>query len=285
MRRDAALFALCLALSACSAPAGPTQGTEEPTPIVARLVATASGDPGGPAPAGDPAAPGPRGEEGGGGAKAGFVLRSPAVTDGGTLPKEYTGDGDSATLPLEWDGAPEGTASYAVIMHHIPPEGPTKWYWVLYGIPLTTRSLPRNVRGIGVLGNNSVNGRTEYAPPHSKGPGPKTYVYTVYALSAAPNLGVPPEKVSRDVLLAAMKDRILAAAELRVVYSRGGSAGGTSDSTGGGVSAMAGASSGILLLAGNTLIKVDGETLTIVKTLDLPPSRPEDRPREGEKGE
>ena len=149
-----------------------------------------------------------------------FVLSSSEVAVGGTLPKEFTGDGTGATLPLAWSGAPAGTRNYAVIMHHTDPRGVAKWYWVLYDIPAEIRGLPGNVRGIGTLGSNSVNGRREYAPPHSKGPGPKEYVYTVYALTAAPQPGVPPEKVTRDVLLAAMKDRTLATAELRVVYSR-----------------------------------------------------------------
>ncbi|MCX6929764.1 MAG: hypothetical protein NT154_42105 [Verrucomicrobia bacterium] len=149
-----------------------------------------------------------------------FALRSPAVADGGPLPMEYTGDGASATLPLEWSGAPASTKSYAVIMHHIDPEGKTKWYWVLYNLPSSTQSLAKNVKNVGTLGNNSVNGRTEYAPPHSKGPGPKTYVYTVYALSAPVKLEVPSAQVSREILLAAMKDTVLATAELRVVYSR-----------------------------------------------------------------
>jgi hypothetical protein len=35
-------------------------------------------------------------------------------------------------------------------------------------------------------------------------------------------LTVPPSKVNRDVLLAAMKDRILGSAELKVVYARSG---------------------------------------------------------------
>ena len=74
--------------------------------------------------------------------------------------------------------------------------------------------------GIGIVGNNSVNGRMEYAPPHSKGPGPKTYVFTVYALSAPVTLDVAPSEVNREALLAAMQDRILATAELKVVYSR-----------------------------------------------------------------
>jgi hypothetical protein len=107
-------------------------------------------------------------------------------------------------------------------MHHIPGPGDVKWYWVLYNIPPDVHSLPKNVKGVGTLGNNSVNGRSGYAPPHSKGPGAKTYVLTVYALSAAPELNVPPEQVDRETLLAAIKDRTLASAELKVVYDRTG---------------------------------------------------------------
>ena len=149
-----------------------------------------------------------------------FILRSPAVSNGGMLPVEYTGDGDGATIPLEWAGAPPSTKSYALIMHHQAPDK-TKRYWILYNIPASVRKLPRNVKGVGTQGNNSVNGHVEYAPPHSKGPGPKTYVYTVYALSDMIQPGVPPEQVDRDALLSAMQGRVLATAEMKVVYSRG----------------------------------------------------------------
>ncbi len=157
-----------------------------------------------------------------------FVLSSPQVKAGGTLPVEFTGDGDSATLPLEWTGAPAETKSYAIIMHHEAPDM-TKWYWTLYNIPAEVHSLPRNVQGVGTLGNNSVNRRREYAPPHSKGPGAKTYIYTVYALSAVPQITVPPADVNREVLLAAMMDKILATAELSVVYTRPGDGTGPED--------------------------------------------------------
>jgi len=152
----------------------------------------------------------------------GFVLQSPEVVAGGALPKDYTGDGTSATLPLEWRGAPAGTTSYVLIMHHIDPQGIAKWYWTLYNIPANVQSLPKNVRGIGTLGNNSINDRVGYAPPHSKGPGAKTYVYTLYALAAPLQLSIAPEQVTRAVLLAAMKGHILGSAELPVVYTRSG---------------------------------------------------------------
>ena len=150
-----------------------------------------------------------------------FVLRSSAVKDDGVLPKGYTGDGDSISPPLEWSGAPPETKSYAVIMHHNAPDM-LKWYWVLYNIPTDVTNLPKNVKSIGTVGNNSVNNRGGYAPPHSKGPGAKTYILMVYALSAPPQITVSPSEVSRDVLLAAMKDKILASAELDVTYTRSG---------------------------------------------------------------
>jgi phosphatidylethanolamine-binding protein (PEBP) family uncharacterized protein len=149
-----------------------------------------------------------------------FVLRSPAVTGDGALPVEYTGDGTGATPPLEWSGEPAGTKSFAVLMHHLAPEGVTKWYWTLYNIPLTVHALPKNVQGVGTLGNNSVNDRVGYAPPHSKGPGPKIYILTVYALSAPVQISVPATEVNREVLLAAMKPVLLGSAELKVVYDR-----------------------------------------------------------------
>ena len=151
-----------------------------------------------------------------------FVLRSPEVIDGGTLPEDFTGDGSASTLPLEWTGAPAEARSFAVIMHHVPGPGTTKWYWILYDIPGNVTSLPKNVKGIGRLGNNSVNRNMGYAPPHSKGPGAKKYTYTVCALSASPRITVSPSQVNRDVLLAAMEDLILASVELNVIYSREG---------------------------------------------------------------
>jgi Raf kinase inhibitor-like YbhB/YbcL family protein len=149
-----------------------------------------------------------------------FILRSPEAIEGGTLPKEYTCDGNSATLPLEWSNVPSGTKSLAIVMYTIPGPNESHCYWVLYNIPPDMQRLAKNVSGVGTLGNNSVNGKTSYSPPCSKGPGPKRYTYTIYALSAPPVFTAGPSKVSRDILLSAIKDRTIASAELNVYYSR-----------------------------------------------------------------
>jgi len=149
-----------------------------------------------------------------------FILTSSAVTNGGALPVEFTGDGASASPPLEWTGAPAGTKSFAVVMDHFPGPGDVKWYWTLYNIPPNFHSLPENASGIGVAGNNSVNRNLGYAPPHSKGPGAKTYFITVYALSAPLEISLPPASVDRNVLLTAMKDLVLDSAQLKFTYDR-----------------------------------------------------------------
>jgi phosphatidylethanolamine-binding protein (PEBP) family uncharacterized protein len=148
-----------------------------------------------------------------------FAVESPAVR-AGVLPAKYTCDGSAATLPLQWRNAPRGTAEFAVVMHHEPGPGDAHWYWVLYHIPATMHALAENSTGVGMLGTNSVNDRTEYAPPCSKGPGPKEYFVTVYALDAAPQFDAPAAEIDRDALLASMSRHVLASAQLAVTYSR-----------------------------------------------------------------
>jgi len=149
-----------------------------------------------------------------------FILSSSVVTNGGALPVEFTGDGNGTSPPLSWDGAPAGTKFYAIVMDHYPGPGDVKWYWTLYNIPADVHSLPKNATGIGISGNNSVNRSLGYAPPHSKGPGAKTYFITVYALSAPVQISLPPAAVNRNVLLAAMKDLVLDSAQLKFTYDR-----------------------------------------------------------------
>ena len=150
-----------------------------------------------------------------------FTLASPVVKDGGDLPAEFTGDGESASPPLTWSNVPAGTKSFALIMHHLDPEGKTKIYWVLYDIASDVTSLTKNSKGVGTLGLSTVHNRVEYAPPHSKGPGPKKYVISLYALSSKLELNKNSDQpITAEALQAAMKGKILATDDLNVIYTR-----------------------------------------------------------------
>ena len=150
-----------------------------------------------------------------------FIVRSPVMADGGTLPIRFTCDGAAVTPPLAWGGAPAGTVGYAVTMHTVPGPGETHWYWVLYDIAPTVDHLDEAATSPATVGTNSVNGKNGYAPPCSRGPGPKVYTFTVYALSGTPDLP-DPMLVSRQALLEAIDGMVVGRATISVTYSRAG---------------------------------------------------------------
>jgi len=158
----------------------------------------------------------------GAGKVEGFVLTSPVVDGGGTYPVEYTGDGAGISPPLSWKGVPAGTQSLVLVMHHLDPGGKIKIYWTLHGIAPGVSGLEKNNRDTGTPGLNTIKNLAGYAPPHSKGPGPKNYVLTLYALSEVPKFDGSVGPVAPAVLFEAMKGHILAGADLKVVYSREG---------------------------------------------------------------
>ncbi|MEO9653521.1 YHYH protein [Marinomonas sp.] len=147
----------------------------------------------------------------------GFVLSSTEMNNGGRLPTFYTCDGDSVHPPLSWQGAPSETQFYALIMHHDAPDG-VHWYWTLYNIPASNTEL-KSEEILGEIGTNSVNGLRQYAPPCSKGPGEKSYQFTLYAL-ASKVIVDPKRPVDRDTLLNAIKDITLDKATMVVTYDR-----------------------------------------------------------------
>jgi phosphatidylethanolamine-binding protein (PEBP) family uncharacterized protein len=149
-----------------------------------------------------------------------LTVTSTAFTDNGTLPAKYTCDGAGISPPIAWKDAPTGTKSFAVIMHHVPPSGDNHVYMLVYNIPISVSSFTEKTANVGLFGINTVNGKTEYTPPCSQGPGAKLYVMTVYALSAEPVLGVAQAKVTRDILLAAISKTTLGTAVMNVNYTR-----------------------------------------------------------------
>jgi phosphatidylethanolamine-binding protein (PEBP) family uncharacterized protein len=150
-----------------------------------------------------------------------FSLGSPDFVDGGLIGAQFTCDGAGVSPALEWKNAPEGTKSFAVTMHHFPPNNEAKHvYMVVYDLPLITNHLERGST-LGSWGINTVNRKTAYTPPCSKGPGRKDYILTVYALSQAPAFSSTKTEITMDdFLLAATKTTTMATATLTVGYAR-----------------------------------------------------------------
>jgi phosphatidylethanolamine-binding protein (PEBP) family uncharacterized protein len=136
------------------------------------------------------------------------------------LPADFTCDGAGSSPPLAWSDPPAGTQEFALLMTTLPGDGTTKWNWVLHGIPAATRALPKDMYGLATTGVGSDGPFAGYQPPCSQGPGAKTYTFTLYALSAAPNLAAGPSPITGSALASALAGITLGTAALDVSYTR-----------------------------------------------------------------
>lgn len=148
-----------------------------------------------------------------------FALLSSEIGDDNMLPSRYTCDGEGIILPLEWENPPGDVQSFTLIMSHEAPED-IHCYWILYNIPADVIELLGNVSGIGNLGTNTVNGLCEYAPPCSQGPGEKTYIFTLYALSSVLEIDIPLTEVDYGFIMNELEAITLDSTSLTVQYSR-----------------------------------------------------------------
>ena len=133
-----------------------------------------------------------------------FVLSSPDIPAGGTIPQEFefnsfgcTGRNESPVL--RWQGAPAGTQSLALTVYDPDaPSGSGWWHWMVVDLPPTATELQANAGAAGsaTLPTGARQIRNDYGsfawggvcpPPGDK---PHRYVFTVHALSV-PKLEVP----------------------------------------------------------------------------------------------
>ncbi len=167
---------------------------------------------GGGVPAGEPSA-------GAGEPSAGsMLLTSSAFDEGAAIPTRYTCDGDGVSPPLHWDGAPNGTQSFVLVVDDPDAPGGTFTHRVLYNIPAATSSLAEGASGGGVEGKTSFGAAAYGGPCPPPGDNPHRYQFTLYALDvAALNVHAGAE---RSAVESAMQPHILARAELLGRYQR-----------------------------------------------------------------
>lgn len=149
-------------------------------------------------------------------AKNGFAALSSAIGADGIIPAEFTCDGQSASPPIQWKGAPAGTKSFALSLWHTAPDQ-EKSYWLIYNIPANVDHLNKNDTQTGTVGLNDKR-RAAYEPMCSKGPGLKKYHVTIYALSSDVKLAKGSD--NRAGLLKAIKGITLAETTLDFQYER-----------------------------------------------------------------
>jgi Raf kinase inhibitor-like YbhB/YbcL family protein len=147
-------------------------------------------------------------------------LQSSAFKDGGPIPKLYTCDGKDVSPPLSWTGVPEAAKSLALICDD--PDAPrgTWTHWMTFNIPPDTRELPEGVPPEPRWGA-ATQGKNDFGKPGYGGPCPPRgthhYIFRLYALDTTLD---PASADTKDRLIQAMRDHILAEGRLVGTYAR-----------------------------------------------------------------
>ena len=148
-------------------------------------------------------------------------LESTAFKEGGMIPKKYTCDGKDISPPLSWGTVPEGTQSLALICDD--PDAPmgTWVHWVIFDIPPHITEFPEGIPPKKILENGIKQGKNDFGKIGYGGPcppgGTHRYYFKLYALNK--KLTLEPG-VTKDELLEAMKECILAQGQLMGKYKR-----------------------------------------------------------------
>jgi Raf kinase inhibitor-like YbhB/YbcL family protein len=155
-------------------------------------------------------------------------LTSTAFADGSRIPERYTADGEGVSPALSWGPLPAGTKSLALLVEDADAPTPKPLVHALvWDIDPERHELDEGEigsKGDGKAGGASPEaGRNSYQlrgwlpPDPPPGHGEHRYVFQLFALSQAPELGSSP---GRSALIEAIRPRLLAAAVLTGTYSR-----------------------------------------------------------------
>jgi hypothetical protein len=154
---------------------------------------------------------------GGGRGRGGFnipplTITSPAFEDNGIIPDMYAG-ANGVSPELNWTGAPEGVASYAIIFHDIDVAfggaSSDVLHWVVWNIPGDATGIPEGGLPDGAVVGAGLRGNSYFGPGAPAGERYHHYVFELYALDTMLDL---PETAGRDELLEAMDGNVVAKA-------------------------------------------------------------------------
>ncbi len=154
-----------------------------------------------------------------------MIVSSKAFENGGTIPLKHTGFGEDVSPELTIHDAPDGTASFAVILDDLDvPWAKEFTHWIVWNIPKTD-TVPEGLpKGAAICEPITACQGTAWGRNCYRGPkqpffirNKHRYVFRVYALDCLLELS---GNANRKKLLEAMKGHVLAEAGLLGKYQR-----------------------------------------------------------------
>jgi Raf kinase inhibitor-like YbhB/YbcL family protein len=151
-----------------------------------------------------------------------LTISSPAFAPGATIPKAYTCMGGNYSPALQWEHAPEGAKSFAIIVDD--PDAPvgTFTHWIIFNIPAGQTSLAEKASPKGELPEGALEGKNNFGRIGYMGPcpppgSPHRYFFKLYALDVMLDL---PAGEKKDKLTKSMAGHILAEAQIIGMFTK-----------------------------------------------------------------
>lgn len=156
-----------------------------------------------------PAAPPAGGGRGPGG--PGLTLTSPDFRDGDIIPDKFTQKDPAPISPkLEWSNVPNGTVSFALVMHDpdvaMGKKNDDVLHWMAFNIPGTARELAQKQPATAELPDGTIQAKSTRGAVGFMGPGAPPagpyhhYTFELYALDT--KLDLKADATRADVLKA-----------------------------------------------------------------------------------
>jgi Raf kinase inhibitor-like YbhB/YbcL family protein len=154
-----------------------------------------------------------------------IYITSPAFSDGGLIPIEFTADGQKVSPPLQWEGIPNEAKSLILIVEDA--DSPTPYpltHAIVWDLPAGNCKLAQggiseseSIKKTLGMGINSFL-QNDYLPPDPPPEhGPHRYVFQLFALNQPLEFSTAP---SKDNVKKAMQDFVIAKGHLIGIYER-----------------------------------------------------------------
>jgi Raf kinase inhibitor-like YbhB/YbcL family protein len=154
--------------------------------------------------------------------KSKLALTTTSFEPDGYIPEKFTCDGEDITPDLSWDGAPEGTETYVLIVDDPDAPGRVFTHWVVYNIPPNVRGFEEGMSAFEIVKAGASQGKNDFGqvgyggpcPPQGK---PHHYHFRLYALDTELDI---PSGLGKNTVLSVMKGHVLAETEIVGLYRR-----------------------------------------------------------------
>jgi Raf kinase inhibitor-like YbhB/YbcL family protein len=159
-----------------------------------------------------------------------MTLTTKAWEDGGRIPAKHAQPGHDVSPALSWSAAPEGTASFVLLMHDVDAATGNGLddvlHWMVWNLPATLTSLPEGIPQGGQRADGSR--QISVSGPYYRGPAapasgpPHHYVFELFALDTlidVPAVGAAPA-ATRTAVTAAMAGHVRGKASLVGLFKR-----------------------------------------------------------------